>query len=104
MSRVKCYTEYRSTFPIYFIFQVELKMNNSVKYIDIKEGSSLAYVRCDTAEAAQTFAQKSGEERHMTLLEGKSIQYTSVSQRISTFNATPCRRRREGVLGQNRAR
>lgn len=51
--------------------KVELKMNNSVKYIDIKEGSSLAYVRCDTAEAAQTFAQKSDEERHMTLLEGE---------------------------------
>ncbi|XP_076663513.1 la related protein 7 [Andrena cerasifolii] len=50
--------------------KVELKMNSSVKYIDIKEGSSLAYVRCDTAEAAQTFAQKSDEERHMTLLDG----------------------------------
>ncbi|KAG5322077.1 LARP7 protein, partial [Acromyrmex heyeri] len=29
-----------------------------------------AYIRCDTAEAAQTFAQQSYEGRHLTILEG----------------------------------
>ncbi|XP_076249186.1 la related protein 7 [Calliopsis andreniformis] len=51
--------------------KMELKGNNSVKYIDVDEGSFVAYVRCDTAEAAQTFAQRSDEEKHMTILEGE---------------------------------
>ncbi|XP_076278198.1 la related protein 7 [Lasioglossum baleicum] len=52
-------------------FKMELKSNNLVKYIDVSEGSFIAFVRCDTTEGAQTFAQKSDEERHMTILEGK---------------------------------
>lgn len=57
----------------YMILQMELKVNNAVKYIDVKESSFFAYVRCDTAEGAQALAQKSNEERHMTILEGKNI-------------------------------
>ncbi|XP_003705365.2 la related protein 7 [Megachile rotundata] len=52
-------------------FKMELKSNNSVKYIDVENDSYVAYVRCDTNEAAQTFAQKSDTERHMSILEGE---------------------------------
>nr|XP_033338486.1 la-related protein 7 [Megalopta genalis]XP_033338487.1 la-related protein 7 [Megalopta genalis]XP_033338488.1 la-related protein 7 [Megalopta genalis] len=55
-------------------FKMELKGNSSVKYIDINEGSFIAFVRCDTSEAAQSFAQKSNEERHMTILKGEDEQ------------------------------
>ncbi|KOC60892.1 La-related protein 7 [Habropoda laboriosa] len=59
-------------------FKIELKANSFVKYIDVEDGSCLAYIRCDTNENAQTFTQKPNEERHMTILEGKSIiLYTS---------------------------
>lgn len=61
------------------LLQMELKVNNSVKYIDIAEGSFLAFVRCDTPEGAQTLAQKSDEERHMTILEGKVVIYLLLS-------------------------
>lgn len=57
---------------------MELKNNNSVKYIDVEDGSCLAYVRCDTTEAAQAFTQKSNDERHVTVLEGK-ITFLCVS-------------------------
>jgi len=52
---------------------MELKDNNSVKYVDVIADSCEAYIRCDTAEAAQTFAQQSYEGRHLTILEGKNI-------------------------------
>lgn len=54
---------------------MELKDNNSVKYIDVTADSCEAYVRCDTAEAAQTFVQKSYEGRRLTVLEGKYLAY-----------------------------
>jgi len=50
-------------------FKRELKDNNSVKYIDVTADSCEAYVRCDTADAAQTFVQKSYEGRRLTVLE-----------------------------------
>ncbi|EGI67069.1 PREDICTED: uncharacterized protein LOC105144452 [Acromyrmex echinatior] len=51
-------------------FKMELKDNNSVKYVDVIVDSCEAYIRCDTAEAAQTFAQQNYEGRHLTILEG----------------------------------
>lgn len=54
---------------------MELKDNNSVKYIDVTADSCEAYVRCDTAEAAQTFVQKNYEGRRLTVLEGKYLAY-----------------------------
>ncbi|KYN17915.1 PREDICTED: la-related protein 7 [Trachymyrmex cornetzi] len=51
-------------------FKMELKDNNSIKYVDVIADSCEAYIRCDTAEAAQTFAQQSYEGRHLTILEG----------------------------------
>ncbi|XP_011159639.2 la-related protein 7 [Solenopsis invicta] len=51
-------------------FKMELKDNNSVKYIDVTADSCEAYVRCDTAETAQAFIQKSYEGRRLTILEG----------------------------------
>ncbi|CAL1675530.1 unnamed protein product [Lasius platythorax] len=50
-------------------FKMELRDNNSVKYIDITHGSCEAYVRCDTAEAAQSIVQKSYEGRYLTILK-----------------------------------
>ncbi|XP_054001194.1 la-related protein 7 [Hylaeus anthracinus] len=52
-------------------FKLELKRNTFVKYVDVKEGSFLAYVRFETADAAQMFVQKSNEENHMTILDGE---------------------------------
>lgn len=50
---------------------MELRDNNSVKYIDVTAGSCEAYIRCDTAEAAQIFVQKSYEGRRLVVLKGK---------------------------------
>lgn len=52
---------------------MEMRDNNSVKYIDVTDGSCEAYVRCDTAEAAQLFAQKSYDGRRLTILKGKFL-------------------------------
>lgn len=58
-----------------YLFQMELKDNNNyVKYIDVTHGSCEAYVRCDTAEAAQSFVQKSYEGRCLTILKGEYIR------------------------------
>lgn len=51
-------------------FKMELRDNNCVKYIDITYGSREAYIRCDTAEAAQAFAQKSNEGKRLIILKG----------------------------------
>ena len=45
--------------------------NNTLQYIDVSEGSNIAFVRCDTAESAKCLAQKATEEKTMTVLEGK---------------------------------
>ncbi|KAG7207401.1 hypothetical protein KM043_009053 [Ampulex compressa] len=55
-------------------FKTELKSNSSVKYIDVTDGSYQAFIRCDAAEAAQSFVQKSNEKRRMTVLEGDEEQ------------------------------
>ncbi|XP_043249301.1 la-related protein 7 [Colletes gigas] len=52
-------------------FKMELKGNNCIKYVDVKEGSFLVYVRFDTSDAAQTFTQKSSEGQHPTILDGE---------------------------------
>lgn len=52
-------------------FKMELKGNSAIKYIDVEEGSFLAYIRCDTPEAAVSLAQKSDDEKHMTVLQDK---------------------------------
>lgn len=60
------------------LFQAELKNNSSnIKYIDVKEGSHEAYVRCDSSESAATLAQKSNEEKNFRVLSGlyKFIMY-----------------------------
>ncbi|XP_076162591.1 la related protein 7 [Ptiloglossa arizonensis] len=66
---VKIETDKPSTDPKGF--KMELRGNNSIKYIDVKEGASLAYVRFDTTDAAQMFAQKSNKEKQMTILDGE---------------------------------
>lgn len=50
-------------------FKMEFKDNNSVKYIDVTHGSCEAYIRCDTAEAAESFVQKSYEGRCLIVLK-----------------------------------
>lgn len=64
---------------------MELRDNNCVKYIDVTSGSREAYIRCDTAEAAQAFMQKSNEEgKRLTILKGmnKSSLYTAINKFI----------------------
>ncbi|KAL6445068.1 hypothetical protein ACFW04_002166 [Cataglyphis niger] len=50
-------------------FKMEFRDNNYVKYIDVTHGSCEAYIRCDTAEAAQSFVQKSYEGKCLTILK-----------------------------------
>ena len=45
--------------------------NSTVKYVDVNEGSNIAFIRCDSAESAKSLAQKATEERTMTILDGK---------------------------------
>lgn len=52
-----------------------MKDNNSVKYIDVTNGSCEAYVRCDTVEAAELFVQKSYDGKRLTILKGKMCLY-----------------------------
>lgn len=54
---------------------MEMKDNNSVKYIDVTNGSCEAYVRCDTVEAAELFVQKSYDGKRLTILKGKMCLY-----------------------------
>ncbi|KAK2579111.1 hypothetical protein KPH14_001282 [Odynerus spinipes] len=49
--------------------KMELKNNSCIKYIDVSESASEAYVRCDTPESAQSFVKKSNEEQNMTILK-----------------------------------
>ncbi|XP_043505178.1 la-related protein 7-like isoform X2 [Polistes fuscatus] len=62
--------------------KAELKGNNSIKYIDVSEGASEVYVRCDTPESAQSFVQKSNKENNMVILkdEDESIYWDKISQ------------------------
>ncbi|XP_012532487.2 la-related protein 7 [Monomorium pharaonis] len=50
-------------------FKMELR-DTSVKYIDVTADSFEAYVRFDSAEAAQVFTHKSYEGKRFTVLEG----------------------------------
>lgn len=44
--------------------------SNSIKYVDIREGSNIAFVRFDSNESAKLFTQKNRDDRQMTILEG----------------------------------
>lgn len=63
-------------------FKVELRGTNGVKYIDIDEGSYQAYVRCDTAETAHALAQKTTQEKQMTILndEEERMYWNKIEQ------------------------
>ncbi|XP_012263610.2 la-related protein 7 [Athalia rosae] len=50
-------------------FKMELKRNPNIKYIDIIDGASLAFLRCDTREAAKALVLQSNEERSMSILQ-----------------------------------
>ncbi|OXU22748.1 hypothetical protein TSAR_002253 [Trichomalopsis sarcophagae] len=57
-------------------FKAELRSNSSnIKYVDVKEGSHEAYVRCDSSEAAAALAQKSNEEKNLRVLTGDEEIY-----------------------------
>ncbi|XP_043286533.1 la-related protein 7 [Venturia canescens] len=51
-------------------FKLELRSDTAVKYIDVHEGSSEAFVRCDTAESAKTFVEKYNEKRTLCIIDG----------------------------------
>lgn len=48
-----------------------MRSNASVKYVDIREGLNEAYLRCDSAEAATSIAEKSTNERRAQVLAGR---------------------------------
>lgn len=50
-------------------FKMELKRNSNIKYIDVAEGASEAFLRCDTNEAAKALVLQSNEERSMSILQ-----------------------------------
>ncbi|XP_015589916.1 la-related protein 7 [Cephus cinctus] len=50
-------------------FKMELKGNTNVRYIDVTEGSTQAFVRCDTADAAKALAQKTTKGRSLKILQ-----------------------------------
>ncbi|XP_066583937.1 la-related protein 7 isoform X2 [Prorops nasuta] len=52
-------------------FKNELKGNSNIKYIDVSIGSYEAYIRCDSAEAAILFAEKSNSDKQFTVLQGE---------------------------------
>ncbi|XP_043470915.1 la-related protein 7 [Leptopilina heterotoma] len=54
-------------------FKMEIKgssSSSSIKYVDIREGSNIAFVRFDSSESAKSFTQKTRDDRTMTILEG----------------------------------
>lgn len=51
-------------------FKAELKNNSNIKYVDIKEGSNVAYIRCDSTEVASVLAKKTAEDKRFDLLTG----------------------------------
>ncbi|XP_046740182.1 la-related protein 7 [Diprion similis] len=52
-------------------FKMELKRNPNIKYIDVAEGASEAFLRLDTNEAANALVLQSNEERSMSILQDK---------------------------------
>lgn len=52
---------------------------NSIKYVDVREGSSEAFVRFDSCESAKSFTQMIREDRTMTILEGKHFSIVTVA-------------------------
>lgn len=58
-------------------FRNEMRQNASVKYVDVKEGKMKAYIRLESAEAAQEFIKKTHcAEYQCTLLSGDNeLQY-----------------------------
>ncbi|XP_046436699.1 la-related protein 7 [Neodiprion fabricii] len=52
-------------------FKMELKRNPNIKYIDVAEGASEAFLRFDTNEAANALVLQSNEERSMSILQDK---------------------------------
>lgn len=53
--------------------QAELRTNTGVKYVDVEENPHLAYIRCESSDAAKAISEKSSEERQYKILEGMYI-------------------------------
>ncbi|XP_012286644.1 la-related protein 7 [Orussus abietinus] len=52
-------------------FKAELRNSGNIKYIDVPEGATAAFIRCDSAESALALAQKSAKARSATILQGE---------------------------------
>lgn len=50
-----------------------MKGINGVKYVDINPGSSVAYLRFESAESVDEFTKKSTEERKISVITGALI-------------------------------
>lgn len=44
--------------------------SSQIKYVDIKEGSNVAFVRCESSEAAKTLSEETSDEKCFKVLEG----------------------------------
>ncbi|KAK0163699.1 hypothetical protein PV328_002404 [Microctonus aethiopoides] len=49
----------------------EFRGETGIQYIDVKEGTNYAYIRCDTAATANNFMKKYGDEKILTILYGE---------------------------------
>ncbi|XP_058788956.1 la-related protein 7 [Phymastichus coffea] len=52
-------------------FKEEFRNNNHVKYIDVKEGSNKAFIRCDSSQSAREISEKTTNERQFIVLTGE---------------------------------
>ncbi|XP_015116136.1 la-related protein 7 [Diachasma alloeum] len=52
-------------------FKLGFRNEPSVKYIDVRESSNVAYVRCSDQEGAKNFVEKHTEDRALSILSGE---------------------------------
>ncbi|XP_034944207.1 la-related protein 7 [Chelonus insularis] len=52
-------------------FKNELRNEPGVQYIDVRDGYTCAYVRCDTAEASENFVKKYADDKTVNILQGE---------------------------------
>ncbi|XP_063988247.1 la-related protein 7 [Diachasmimorpha longicaudata] len=52
-------------------FKLGFRNEPSVKYIDVRESSNVAYIRCSDQEGAKNFVEKYAEEKALSVLSGE---------------------------------
>lgn len=44
--------------------------SGKIKYVDVKEGSNVAFVRCESSEAAKTLAEETNDDKCFKVIDG----------------------------------